>query len=300
MQVSIIIVNYNTLFITEACIDSINKFTKDINYEIILVDNASTDGSKEHFEARKDITYIYSSENLGFGKANNLGATIAKGEFLFFLNSDTLFIENSLFKLINFFCENERKMKIGVLGCTLVDENKEPNGDGGYLPTLKSILIEKYRGLPILNKFLKYKPFVPKFFTDAYFEIGYVLGADMLLRKKLFFEVGGFNPKYFMYYEESEIQHLIRKKGYKNYILKETKIIHLIAKSSTPSQNYSNNKRIMVNQSRIEYLKNKGGLKRYFVFEFIFMILIFFNNKYSFKDNLSYISNILNKIFRDV
>ena len=71
--VSVIIVNYNTKELTQQCIDSVRAQTKDVSYEIILVDNASTDGSKEIFEQCKDLIYLYSPENLGFGQANNLG-----------------------------------------------------------------------------------------------------------------------------------------------------------------------------------------------------------------------------------
>ena len=90
MDVSIIIVNYNTKDLTSQCIDSIYEKTQGVRFEIILVDNASTDGSKEVFEKDTRITYIYSDENLGFGRANNLGAKVAKGKYLFLLNSDTI------------------------------------------------------------------------------------------------------------------------------------------------------------------------------------------------------------------
>jgi GT2 family glycosyltransferase len=83
MQVSIIIVNYNTKDITENCIVSIISQTKDVEYEIILVDNASADGSKEYFEKRNGICYIYSNENLGFGRANNLGQKKLRENFCF-------------------------------------------------------------------------------------------------------------------------------------------------------------------------------------------------------------------------
>ena len=79
MDVSVIIVTYNTLQMTNECISSIVEKTKDVSYEIILVDNASTDGSKEFFSRDKRITYIYNKENYGFGKANNIGAKVAKG-----------------------------------------------------------------------------------------------------------------------------------------------------------------------------------------------------------------------------
>ena len=90
MDVSIIIVTYNTLKMTNNCLESIIEYTQGINYEIILVDNASKDGSKDFFEKDLRIHYIYSESNLGFGRANNLGAKVAKGKYLFLLNCSFL------------------------------------------------------------------------------------------------------------------------------------------------------------------------------------------------------------------
>lgn len=85
MDVSVIIVNYNTLKLTDDCINSVLQLTSDVEFEIILVDNASSDGSKEHFSTDNRIKYIYSDVNLGFGKGNNLGASCACGKYLFSL-----------------------------------------------------------------------------------------------------------------------------------------------------------------------------------------------------------------------
>ena len=89
MDVSIIIVNYNTCQMTKECIDSVFERTFGLDFEIILVDNGSTDGSKSQFEKDSRITYVYSEFNLGFGCANNLGYKFAKGDYVFLLNSDT-------------------------------------------------------------------------------------------------------------------------------------------------------------------------------------------------------------------
>ena len=86
MHVSIIIVNYNTKQLTKNCIESIIAKTSGVEYEIILVDNESSDGSQEVFASDKQIKFIEAGENLGFGKANNLGAQYAKGDYIFFLN----------------------------------------------------------------------------------------------------------------------------------------------------------------------------------------------------------------------
>ena len=90
MNVSIIIVNYNTLHVLKPCIDSIVNQTHDVEYEIIVVDNGSTDGSIEALSTDERVTLIPMGENLGFGRANNQGLKISKGKYIFFLNSDTL------------------------------------------------------------------------------------------------------------------------------------------------------------------------------------------------------------------
>lgn len=92
MDVSIIIVNYNTKALTSQCINSIYEKTQGISFEVILVDNASIDGSKEHFQSDSRVRYIYSEENLGFGRANNLGVSVASGQNILFLNPDTVLI----------------------------------------------------------------------------------------------------------------------------------------------------------------------------------------------------------------
>lgn len=301
MDVSIIIVNYNTKDLTKNCIESIKKYTQNINYEIILIDNASTDGSKDFFTVYHDILYLYSEENIGFGRANNLGVKYAGGTFLFFLNSDTILKDNAIGKMHDFFISHEKELNIGVLGSTLVDENGDPNGSGNFFPNVKSIITEKFGGLPIIRRFLKYRVFYPPVVEESFYKIDYVLGADMFLKKNLFLEVGQFNPEYFMYYEEAEIQYKIAEKHYKNYIIKDVEIIHLVAKSSaTETKKASNFKRIVVNSSRIIYLRNIGKLSKYLIYEYLFMILIFFNFKYSWKENVEYCKNIIKNINKNV
>ena len=117
MDVSVIIVNYNTFRMTADCIESVRQKTSGISYEIILVDNGSTDGSKDFFEQFEGIKYIYSDENLGFGRANNLGAKQASGDYLFLLNSDTLLINNAIKILYDYINTHQ---SVGVVGGNLV------------------------------------------------------------------------------------------------------------------------------------------------------------------------------------
>ena len=103
MDLSIIIVNYNTLELTKACVDSVRSSTNGIDYEIIVVDNNSSDGSQDFFATYGGITFIRSSENLGFGRANNLGFKHSIGRYILMLNSDTIVENNILARMVNHF-----------------------------------------------------------------------------------------------------------------------------------------------------------------------------------------------------
>ena len=119
MDVSVVIVNYNTKLLTVACIASVVENTRDVDYEIILVDNDSSDGTVD--EVRKkypDVIISQMDENVGFGRANNAGAELAKGKYLFLLNSDTVLIENSIKEFFDFM---ENNPKYSACGCNLID-----------------------------------------------------------------------------------------------------------------------------------------------------------------------------------
>ena len=116
MDVSIIIVNYNTKDLLCQCVDSIYDKTSNVEFEIIVVDNDSSDGSKELFIKDKRIRFIEAGGYLGFGKANNLGVDAAKGKYVFFLNSDTILMNNAV-KLFYDYCESHEKDRLGAVGC---------------------------------------------------------------------------------------------------------------------------------------------------------------------------------------
>ena len=145
MDVSIIIVNYNTKQLLKNCLNSIYKYTDSLDFEIIVGDNGSKDGSVEMVvQEFEGVIIVDTKENLGFGKGNNRGVERASGEYVFLLNSDTLLIENSIFKLYEFFKINEKKLKIGALGCKLVDEKLNIMNSGGGFPKVANDLKEYY------------------------------------------------------------------------------------------------------------------------------------------------------------
>ena len=121
MDVSIIIVSYNTRQLTQDCINSIFHYTHGVSFEVIVVDNDSVDGSKEMLAADKRICYVQSGGNLGFGKANNLGYSVAQGKYLFLLNSDTILLNNAV-KIFFDIAEGD-SVDVGCWGTMLL--NKE-------------------------------------------------------------------------------------------------------------------------------------------------------------------------------
>jgi GT2 family glycosyltransferase len=297
MDVSIIIVNYNTKQLTNACIDSVGKHTSNLNYEIILVDNASSDGSQEVFRNRYDILFIESDVNLGFGRANNLGAEKAKGNFLFFLNSDTLLIENSIKILHDFYIINQKQLNIGVLGCQLLDREMAVSNSGGIFPT------------PLNDVYLYFKIIVEKIFKFntikkadhfllPYCKIDMVSGADMFIKKNIFDGINGFDKDFFLYYEETDLQKRISNLGFHNFLIPTTRIIHLEG-SSFGTNKTSNFKRIITQESRNRYFRKHHSITFYFyiLVDSIINCTRLFNIKYSFSDNKQFVLKNIKSYF---
>lgn len=218
IDVSIIIVNYNTRQMTSECIDSVIAKTSGIEYEIILVDNASNDGSKEFFSNDERVLYVYNDDNLGFGRANNKGIEIARGRNILFLNSDTL-LRNNAVKILSDYLDN--KPRVGVCGGNLFDQFGAPNHS--YFRRLPSIP-EYFMGLRYYQfGFGRNWQFN---YMNRPINVGHITGADLMVRKNIIDTVGSFNPRFFLYYEETELCYRIMKAGYKIMSNPEAEIMH--------------------------------------------------------------------------
>lgn len=216
-DVSIIIVNYNTHKLLRNCLLSIIENTKRCSYEIIVVDNASTDNSREIITEFTSIKWIQSEVNLGFGKANNIGSLEASGKYLFFLNSDTILLNDAISFFYNFFEENNENEELGAVGSYLLDLNQNDNLSYASFP---SVSFEwKY----LINKILKKSNIQSK--TNR--EVDVITGADLFIKKDTFQLSGGFDPQFFMYYEETDLQFRLKKLHKKNVIIVGPLIIHL-------------------------------------------------------------------------
>lgn len=237
MKVSVIIVTYNTRQMTSECIDSVFEKTQDVDFEVVLVDNASADGSRDFFAKDSRIKYIYSEKNLGFGGGNNLGYKYATGDFIFLLNSDTLLVNNA----IKEFCAYMRKapQNVGCLGCVMQD--KYGNRIHSYHSTFPTLLwiFKEIICVSIPKIYNPYKAREKKQSKDKYpMKVAVITGADLFIRRTVIEKCGLFDTAFFMYYEETEMQHRFLQKGYEAWVIDTPKIIHLAGASSKDKKHF--------------------------------------------------------------
>ncbi len=203
MEVSIIIINYNTFLLTLDCITSIIEKSEGISYEIILVDNASTEKDPQLFlEQFPDIQLIRSEQNLGFAGGNNLGIQHARGKYILLLNSDTVLLNNAGQLAFNLM---EQDFSIGVLSGQLQYENKVLQAVAGRFPSISRELIELFRVSKFFSKEKRARYYLG---TEAdytkSFESDWVWGAFFMFRKEdlKYFPKGKLHDEFFMYYED--------------------------------------------------------------------------------------------------
>ncbi len=276
MDVSIIIINYNTLELTKNTINSVIEKTQGIKYEIILVDNASADGSIEYFEEkyRNKIIFLKNRENLGFGRANNKGIEIAKGKYVFLLNSDTLLINNAIKILFEYM---ELNPKVGVCGGNLYDGELNPTHS--YLKKIPSIKTEINYFFNILGKIVKKisKKRDDFNYSESAREVGYITGADMMIRKSILEKIGIFDEIFFMYSEEAELTYRIKQAGYKIISVPKAKIVHLEGKSTK----FKEKKFKMCLESKYKYFYKIYGIKScknfYLISQLGYFLRLFFS-----------------------
>ncbi len=236
MVLTVIIVSYNVKYYLSQCLHSLYKAGRNLTMEVIVVDNFSTDGTKDDMTSQfRDVRFIWNTENKGFAKACNQGLQNARGAYILFLNPDTIVGEDNFEKSIHFF---ETHPNTGALGVKMVDE---------YGRFLK----ESKRGFPhpftALMKLTGLSFLFPRSAIFARYYLGHlnenqthetdvISGAYMMIKKEVLHLTGGFDEAFFMYGEDIDLSYRIQKLGYKNYYYPEVTITHFKGKS-TPQKN---------------------------------------------------------------
>ncbi|MFA4923281.1 MAG: glycosyltransferase family 2 protein [Ignavibacteriaceae bacterium] len=226
VNISIIIVNYNSFQMLKECLDSILKLTTELTYEIIIVDNGSIEGNiRECLFPYQNVRLITNKSNVGFSTANNMGIKIAIGEFVLFLNNDTLFLENSLKKILHYIKD---KNSNSVIGCRLLNQNRTHQSSVVDKDSISNSFGENfflYKLFPrvrMLNKYyFSYKE--PKEPTV----VDVVKGAFIFCSKKIVDELNGFDERFFFYAEETDFCLKAKELRYNVIYFPQTEIIHL-------------------------------------------------------------------------
>ena len=265
MDVSIIIVNYHTSLLIADCLNSVFNFSRGIDYEVIIIDNNSEKNFKEIIlskipeSAYKSIHFISLPENIGFGRANNEALKISTGRNIFFLNPDTVLLNNAI-KILSDFLDSHTEA--GACGGNLFDENLKPTYSyKRFLPGIFWEADELMNSIPQKIRFKQNRYFNS---SNKPLEVKYVTGADLMIKREVLETTMGFRPEYFLYYEETDLCYRIIKSGWKIYSVPQAKIQHLESRSFDTSEEYQSDfKTENLEKSRnIYYQLNKGNFEK--------------------------------------
>lgn len=285
MDVSIALVSYNTRDLTRNCLKSIYEQTKNLNFDVWLIDNASADNSPDMVKQEfPQVNLIESRENLGFGRANNVIINKVNSKYVFLLNTDTVLLNNAV-KILYDFMEKPSSSNVAVCGGQLYNRDMTLQGSVGEFDTLEK-LYRKSIGIDFnkISSRLKHKK-EGNPLPDPTCEPDYIIGADMMLRKSALDDCGGFDERFFMYGEEAELCFRLKKKGYRIKFVPESKILHYGGASS-----YSKNTQVevekMILQNTILFFELAYGKKAaekaklyYIIYYLKYLPLRFFSKK---------------------
>lgn len=269
--VSIILVNFNGEDVLVNCLNSLEKFVPSHNSEIIVVDNNSQDNSINIIESNfPNIKLIKLSQNLGFGAGNNAGAKKAKGDFLFLLNTDTIVTSNFLPHLLELMSSN---LDVGIIGPKLIF----PDGrfQISFSPEINFVGEIKAKKMHKTSYEKNKLNFIERDFQSIKI-VDIVVGAAFFIRKDLFDLLGGFDERFFMYFEESDLCKRVRDVGYQVLYTPHVSIIHLRGHSVKKSADKMS---LEYRRSQIYYYHKHCQsweilcLKMYLLFKFLYEYL---------------------------
>ncbi|MEO5947048.1 MAG: glycosyltransferase family 2 protein, partial [Chitinophagaceae bacterium] len=268
----IIIINYNTFTLTSDCIRSVFTQTTKVDYEIILVDNASTQCEADEFlQEFPTIKLIKSKTNGGFAFGNNLGIEKATGDYILLLNSDTILQEDSIAMCINFL--NNQK-QIGVLGCRMTYPDGKIQYTARKFRSNSWELLDLFRFIPLLMPYnSRAKLMLGKYFRhDEVMETDWVNGAFFFFPRRIIEELPNkkLDDRFFMYGEDQLWCEQIKNLGYRNIFYSGTTIIHINSGSTDISKQLSLRKVMMKHELEIMKIRKGRGLY-YYIFKALYV-----------------------------
>jgi len=232
LDLSIIIVNYNTKDLLEACLKSISQNTHNILYEIVVVDNHSKDSSVLMIEGKfSAVKLIKNKSNMGYSKANNQGINISQGRYILLLNSDTEVKNDALNKAVKFMDENR---DIGICGLKLLNADGSIQLSCRNFPTFSTAIFNRYSIITRLfpdNTFSK-EYLLSDWDHNSIRDVDWVSGACMMIRRKVIESVGFLEEKFFMYSEDVDLCFRAKEKGWRVTYYPYSEMMHYIGKSS--------------------------------------------------------------------
>lgn len=274
VDVSTIVVSYNTRELTKDCLASIFDKAAGVDFEVIVVDNASADGSAEMVRTRfPHVLLIESDKNLGFGAANNVAIHRARGKYIFLLNPDTVLLNNAI-RIFFEFMEDEKNRKVGAVGGHLVDERGRPRHSCGRFAAARDFnwdvagIRRRYREV---KKLLTRRPGqetrtrpeprllqpeAPGLRTRPPEPVDYVTGADLFLRRSVLDKIGVFDERFFLYAEEMDLQYRMSVAGYQRAVIAGPEIVHRLSRSVNRAAKLK-----LLESAKLEFLKKHFPLK---------------------------------------
>ena len=272
IAVSVIIVNWNTKDILQNCLDSIYQTIDNLSCEIIVVDNASSDGSTEMLQERyPQVIKFYNKVNRGFGAANNQAFAIMKGKYALLLNTDAILTPGAINKLYSF--ANTHPQAAIVCGQLLNADGSKQNSVAAF-PSLPSLLIN--------TSLLEY--IFPQWYPSKRYEhtfpieVDSAIGACMMIRKKALDEAGFFDERYFFFFEETDLAYAFHSKGWSVYHVPDAFIYHLQGQSI----GHNVGSRIEFYRSRYQFLRKWHNSPYYYLAKGVIFLRLLVNVIFNF------------------
>jgi GT2 family glycosyltransferase len=257
LDVSVIIVNWNTCDILRDCLASLYASTSNLTFEVIVVDNASSDGSVDMIKSEfSQVKLIVNAENRGFAAANNKAIAVAKGRYVLLLNSDTIVLDNAPGKVVDF---ADLHQEAGITGCRVLNEDKTLQPTCFMFPSILNMIL----WITYLFKLFPRSRFFGRermtwWSRDDVREVDVLTGCFMLVRREAIEQIGPMDERFFMYFEETDWCYRFRQAGWKVMFTPNAEIVHLGGASSKQVRT------CMVNQWRksmlLYYKKHKSLL----------------------------------------